>query len=216
MPMIPATSINYAQLILRGVVASAGSTARNMNLVMNYLRTTNVNPVNKTNIAAAWITAHRTLFLTCVSLRLTLSGLGVRFIDDATDAEAITTDVHAGLVVGDSMPLTQAAYLKCETGFRGRNYRGSHHLFPLGESATTVLTDDIFNAAALVYLGNFAAAYLAGMTDSDGNIWKPVVLSRQLSQIRYNPTNIVANQIISVSVAKRVGVMRHRRVAQLY
>lgn len=216
MPSIPATSILHAQLILRGSVTAAGSTARPMNLVMNYRRTSNVHALVKANIAASWLTAHRTLLLTCLSLRCVLTGLGVRFTDDAIDAESVTTDTHAGLVVGDSMPLTQAAYLKCQTGLRGGNYRGSHHLFPLGESATTVLTDDIFNAGALTYLGNFAAALLAGMTDSDGNIWVPQVLSRKKSQLRYNPTNVVANDITSISVAKRVGNMRHRRVAQLY
>lgn len=216
MPSIPATSITHAQLILRGSVTAAGSTARPMNLVMNYRRTGTVLALSKANIAASWLTAHRVLFLACVSVRLVLTGLGVRFTDDALDAEAVTTDTHPGALTGDSMPLTQAAFLKLGTGLRGQSYRGSHHLFPIAESATTVLSDDIFNAGALTYLGAFAAALLAGMTDSDGNVWKPQVLSRTLSQLRYNPTNVVANDVVSIAVAKRVGVMRHRRVAQVY
>lgn len=216
MASIPNNQITHAELVLKGVVAAAGSTSKNMNLVMHYRRTANVLTINKTNLANAWLTANRALFTLTVSLRLVLSGLAVRWIDDALDAPVLTSDTHAGAVTGDSMPLTASAYLKLSTGLRGKSYRGSHHIFPMAESQTTVLTDDIWNAAALTTLGNLATGLLANVTDSDGNVWVPQVLSKKLSQLQRNPTTVVANDVISISVAKRVGNMRHRRVAQLY
>lgn len=215
MPISP-TLITNAEIVINGVVAAAGSTSRKFASVYHYKRTNTVNALSKAALVAAVQAQFRTLMLTCLSLRLTLSNYACRWIDDATDAFALTTDVHAGLVTGDSMPLTEAAFILLQTGLRGRNYRGSKHLFPLGESATTVLTDDLFNAGALTYLGNYATAIITNVTDANGNVWQPCVLSRKLSQLKTNPTTVVANPITSAAVAKRVGSMRHRRVAQLY
>jgi hypothetical protein len=213
---IPSNQQIHFELLIAGTVASAGSSARTFLNVHHVRRTSTVNPVSKGNIIAAYQTSIRTLLLTCLSLRLTLSSFQCRCVDDAQDAYASVADVHAGLVTGDSMPLTQAAFLLLQTGLRGRSYRGSKHLFPLGESATTVLTDDIFNAGALTYLGNYAAALLAGFTDANGNVWVPQVLSRKLSQLKVNPTTVTANDVTSIAVGKRVGVMRHRHVKSLY
>jgi hypothetical protein len=213
---IPATSITHAEVILAGVVAAAGSSSKNMNLVMHLRRTSTSPTLTKAALQSILATNWRGAFLACVSLRLTLTHWSIRWIDDALDAPVLTSDTHPGAVTGDSMPLTTAAFLLMQTGIRGRSYRGSKHVFPLGESATTVLTDDIFNAGALTYLGNFAAALLASNTDSNGNIWVPQVLSKKLSQLRTNPTTVVANDVTAILVGKRVGTMRHRRVASQY
>jgi hypothetical protein len=213
---IPNSQQQHVELVYNGLVASAGSNSRAMQAIFHYQRTSTVNPLNKTNVISAFITQTRTLLMTCLSLRLTLTNVACRIINDAQDAYKLTTDTHAGLVTGDSMPLTNAAFLLFQTGLRGRSYRGSKHLFPVGESATTVLTDDIFNAAALTYLGNFATAAAANFTDSDGNVWFPVVLSRTLSQLRTNPTTVVANPVTAILVNKRVGTMRHRKVKSTY
>lgn len=215
MPISP-TLITHAEVIINGNVASAGSSGRSMAVVQHFRRTSTVNALTKAAFLTAFQSSQRALLMACLSVRLTLTNIGARWIDDALDAQTFLVDTHPGLVTGDSMPLTQAAFLLLQTGLRGKSYRGSKHLFPLGESATTVLTDDIFNAGALTYLGNFAAAMLAGFTDSNGNVWIPQVLSKKLSQLKANPTTVVANDVTSVSVGKRVGVMRHRHVKSLY
>jgi hypothetical protein len=215
MPISPSLITN-AEVVINGTVASAGSTTRAFASVYHYKRTNTVNPINKGHLVTAVQTQFRTLLMTCLSLRLTLTNYACRWLDDATDAYALTADTHPGLVTGDSMPLTNAAFILLQTGLRGKSYRGSKHLFPLGESATTVLTDDVFNAGALTYLGNYAAAIIANVTDSDGNVWQPCVLSRKLSQLKINPTTVTMNVITSALVNKRVGVMRHRHVKSTY
>jgi hypothetical protein len=114
------------------------------------------------------------------------------------------------------MPLTVSAYLKKFTGIRGKHYRGSMKLYPLGESQTTLLTDDELNTGALTVFGALAAAVVGGFTDPDANVWFPVLFSRQLSTYRTNPTSLVTTPILSISVRKTLGVMRHRRVKSVY
>ena len=86
----------------------------------------------------------------------------------------------------------------------------------MSESDTTGGTDDIWNAGALGRLGTIAAAILAGFTDANGNIWKPIVVSQKKSQLRNNPTTVTFADINQVLVNKRVGSMRHRRVTSVY
>jgi len=114
------------------------------------------------------------------------------------------------------MPTTESAFLLFGTGLRGKSYRGGKHLFPLAESATTTGTDDILNAGALTYFGALAAQALLPLTDAGPNTWNPCVLSRKLSQLRSNPTTVTRNDVVSVSVNKRIGTMRHRKVKSLY
>jgi hypothetical protein len=213
---IPANQIVHAELIYKGTVASAGSSAKTMQAVFHYRRQATVVTPTKAALASAWLAANRANFNAVQSLRFTGIGLTVRWVDDALDAPVLTSDTHPGVVTGDSMPLTNAAFLLYQTGLRGRSYKGSKHIYPLAESQTTVLTDDLFNAATLTLLGTLAASLLGAITDSTGNIWVPQVLSKKLSQLKENPTNVVAYDVTTIAVGKRVGTMRHRRVASVY
>lgn len=215
MPISPAL-ITHAEIIVNGIVAAAGSTSRSSASVWHYRRvSTIINPV-KLQLANIFNTNIISKLLLMFSVRYTGINISVRWLNDAQDAQSFTPSVSPGTIVGDSMPTTNAAFLLFGTGLRGRSYRGSKHLFPIAESATTVLTDDIFNAAALTYIGNLATAALAQLTDSGGNVWQPCVLSRKLSQLKTNPTTVVSNDVTSISVCKRVGIMRHRRVKSVY
>lgn len=213
---IPANQIVNAELVYKGTVASAGSSAKTMQAVFHYRRQATVVTPTKAALAAAWIAANRANLLAVLSLRFTSVGLTVRWINDALDAPVLTSDTHAGTVTGDSLPLTCSAFLLFQTGLRGRSFRGSKHLYPMAESQTTVLTDDIWNAATLTLLGALAASLLGNITDSTGNIWTPSIVSKKLSQLKSNPTTVVANDVTTIAVGKRVGMMRHRRVASLY
>jgi len=215
MPISPGQQLNV-EIVANGLVSSAGSNSRAFNASFHYRRPTSVVAVNKSNVITAWQTAIRLALLSCLSLRLTLTNIACRIIDDAQDAYLLVADTHPGLITGDSMPTSSTVFLLLQTGLRGKSYRGGKHFFPIGESATTVLGDDILNAGAITYFGTLAAAILAGFTDSNGNVWTPTVLSKKLSQLRTNPTTVVANAVTAVLVNKRVGTMRHRKVKSTY
>lgn len=215
MPISP-TLITHAEIVLAGQVAAGGSNSRTWATVWNYRRTSTVSALSKTALATAFVGTLKAPLLAALNVRLTLANLSIRWIDDALDAPFYVTETGSGAVTGDSMPTDNAVYLMFGTGLRGRSYRGSKHLFPVSESATTSGTDDILNSGAITLFGAVAAAALLAITDSSGNVWNPCVYSRTLSQPRVNPTSIVTNDVVSVSLNKRVGSMRHRKVKSVY
>ena len=78
-------------------------------------------------------------------------------------------------------------------------------------------TDAVFTvAAAACILGAIATALLAGFTDSDGNVWKMVIVSRSHSQLTVNPCTVEANWVISAQVRHNPGAMKRRKTRSVY
>jgi len=213
---IPLTSILQAEIQVSGLVTAGGSSTRKALSVWHYRRTSTAVTPTKAALAAKFISDVIPSLRACLNARYTGVGVSVRWINDAVDQAVLTASTGVGLVSGDSMPTTEAAFLLFQTGLRGKSYRGSKHIFPMSESATTSGTEDIWNAGALTYLGTFATAALATLTDATNNAWIPCVLSRKLSQLRFNPTTVITNDVTAVAVNKRVGTMRHRKVLSVY
>jgi hypothetical protein len=127
---------------------------------------------------------------------------------DALDPYLIVTRTSVGAQGGDWLPSFNAATLQLRTGLRGKSYRGSKHFGTIAESDTT---NDELTSGALTRWATMITAYLAGITDSDGNTWLPIVWSRLLSNMSSVPTVIVANQVTSCRINKTLGYMRHRK-----
>jgi len=213
---IPANQITQAEITAFGVAAAGGSNNRNFEFVFQFRRTSNVNPVNKANIESAFQTAIMIPVTNALNVRYGQTFNTVRYLNDALDAPVPVTRSVGGARFGDGMPMHNSAFLLARTGLRGRSYRGGKHFGPLSESDTTASTEDLFNAASLTLWGLIATAWLAGFTDSDGNVWVPCILSRVLSQLQSNPTRVVTNDITQILVNKRVGRMRSREVKSVY
>jgi len=197
--------------------ASAGSNSRTINIVSHWRRTGIVLTVPKTPIDTAYQAAIAVPIFAALNLRCTQSNNQIRYMDNADDPYNLIAHAVVGSIAGDSMPTDQAAYLLFRTALRGRSYRGSKHLAPMSETDTTVASDDLFNAACLARLATIAAAFVAGFTDSTGNVWVPCILSRRPpAQYSINPTTVVSNDVTSVLVKKTVGSMLHRKVKSVY
>jgi hypothetical protein len=215
MPIAP-TAILQAEIQVSGIVTAGGSNTRKALQVYHYRRTSTVVTPTKAALSTIFISNMIPLIRACLNARYTGVGVSVRWLNDALDQATLFSSTGVGLVSGDSMPTTEAAFILFQTGLRGKSYRGSKHIFPMSESATTTGTDDIWNAGALVYLGALAAGALASLPDATPNNWIPCVLSRKKSQLRTNPTTVETNDVSSVLVNKRVGTMRHRKVLSTY
>jgi len=102
-------------------------------------------------------------------------------------------------------------------GIRGRGAHGSNHFGPLSESDTTTPDADILNAAAITRFSAIITAINATLTDGNGNIWVPVVLSRvKPAQYKSNPTNVVTFPISQMLLNKRIGRMKRRERGSVY
>jgi hypothetical protein len=199
---------------MKGVAAAGGSNAVNIDNVYHYRRTTTVNPVNKANVEAAFQAGPVAKILLALNARYTQVSTSVRWIDDALDQALPFPETGVGAVAGDSQSTIDAVYILFRTGVKGRSYRGSKHYAPISEADATV--GDILNAAAIARFTAIMTALATPIVDADGNTWVIQVLSRVLSQTEVNPTNIVASDVTSLLLNKRIGRMKRRETSSVY
>lgn len=144
-----------------------------------------------------------------MNVRYTPGSLQIRILDDYNDNEEIFSVAGVGAIGTDSMPSDDAVYFLFRTPLRGRSYRGSKHFGPLSEEDTT---DDLLTGAGLARWQTLQTALGATLTDANGNVWQPHVLSRKLSNLAALPVaTVVANQVTSVLLDLNIGTMRKRR-----
>jgi hypothetical protein len=213
---IPLNTVRVAEISLKGVIGSGGSNTVNTNFVFHFRRSSvAVNPSKS---------ALNTIFQSAISAKIALAlnhgweaALNdIRWVNDAEDAYVSFTNTDVGAITGDRLDSFTAAYLLFRTGLRGREFRGSKHLGPLSESDVTTTDEDIWNTGCLTRLAAINTALLAGMTDSTGNVWNFTILSRSLSQLEVNPTDVIVNDVTATLVNKRSGSMLRRKVKSVY
>lgn len=210
---IPLNQVTVAEIVMRGLIAAGGSNAVRTNFVFHYRRlAVSVDPT-KTALNTIFTTDIATPVAAALNVDWAASLHDIRWVNDATDAYASFTATEVGAITGDRLQTFVAAYLLMRTGLRGRNYRGSKHLGPMSESD---IGDDVFNAGCLTRLTTIATALGTTLTDSTGNQWKLTLLSRNLSQLKVNPTTVTTNDVTSILVRESVGTMRGRKVESVY
>jgi len=214
---IPVADIEVAEIQMRGIITGGGAGEVRTSFVFHFRRTANVIAPVKASIN----TAFQAIISAPIAAALNEDWEGttntVRYIDDALDAPAEFSNADVGAITGDRLSSALAAYLLMRTGVKGREYRGSKHLGPFSETDVTHATGcDIFNAGAVTRLTTICTAILGGFTDSTGNIWVPVIVSRKLSQLQFDPTIVVRNDVIQILPNKRVGTETRRKAPSLY
>ena len=202
----------YVEIITYAYATAIGGSTKNFLNVYDYTRLSTVNPVNKTNIEAAFQTQVGTPLLAALSVSYTQTYTTVRFFDDALDAPQAFTEAGVGAIAGDRAPDYVCVTAQFGTGLRGRSYRGSKHWGPIAETDT--LGDCLsVPAGAVTRFTNLYQAFVAGFTDADGNTWVPVVKSsKPPAQYAVNPVTVVANIIVSGKLNKSLGTMRRRKI----
>ena len=217
LPMaIPATSIIHAEIIMQGLIASGGSNAVPTQFIFQYRRTSTAVAPDKAALATAFQTAVGIPIIAMLNARWSEQFVSVRWINDALDQALPFTNVNVGGVAGDSLASHVAGFMLFRTGIKGRSYRGGKHFGPFSEADVTTAGDDVFNAAAIVRLTSTATALATSIVDSTPNTWKLCIYSRVLSQSRTNPTTIVANDVATILINKRVANMKRRQVNSVY
>lgn len=212
---IPDANKYHFQVVMKGVMAAAGSTSVDTVSIFNFRRTSNVNPLSKTNINTAFQAGIGAAVAAAVNARWAATLNQIRCTDDATDAYGDFTSTAVGAITGDSMASDDTAFLYLKTGIRGRAYNGRKFVGPMSESDSTT-NGDVFNSGCLTRLAAIGTAIVNGFTDSDGNVWKSQVLSVKYSVLDSNPTNVQAWDISSALVNHRIGTLLRRKVRSVY
>jgi len=216
MAIPPLTSQRSVEIVMKGVVAAAGGNAKNFANVYHFYRINNTAPLSKAHIETAFQAAIGALVIALLNNRYTQTLTSVRIIDNALDQALDFVEAGVGAIAGDSMAMEDMAYVLLRTGIKGKSFRGNKKFGPLSETDTTAGSSDVLNAGAITRFNTLNAAILAGFTDADGNIWQPQVLSRELSQLEVNPTNVISYPIVQVALNHRVSSMNRRKIKSVY
>jgi len=207
MPISPAL-IRVAEIGILGTSATGGSSVTPSINIFHYRRTAVAVAPSKSQLNTIFQSSIVAPLLLAMNVRYTPANLYIRWIDDANDAPTVFSVAGVGAIATDSAPSNDAVYFLYRTALRGKSYRGSKHFGPLSEVDTT---QDILTGAGLARWNVVKAGLVLPLTDAGGNTWTPAVLSRKLSQLRTNPTTVVANDVTEVLLDLNVGTMRKRR-----
>jgi hypothetical protein len=213
---IPANEILHAEVIMQGLIASGGSNAVNTQFIFQYRRLSTAVAPTKTALATAFQAGPGVAIVAALNARWSEQFVSVRWINDALDQALPFTNVNPGAIAGDSLASHVAGFMLFRTGIKGRSYRGGKHFGPFSEADVTTANDDIFNVAAVVRITAIATALATSLVDATPNTWKLCVFSRVLSQVKTNPTTVIANDVATILVNKRVANMKRRQVKSVY
>jgi len=213
---IPATSIRYAEITMKGLIAAGGSNTVNTQFVFHARRTAVVVTPTKTALDTAFQASWAVPILAALNNRWSQKTNEIRWIDDALDQALPFTHVNAGAVAGDGLQSDSSFFVLFRTGIRGKSYKGGKHFGPLSEADATAGTDDVLNAAAITRATAIMTALAIPITDATGNVWNLSLVSKVLSTLTPNPTTIVANDVTTLLLNKRISTMKRRKAKSSY
>ena len=208
MPFVPIVG-SVAEVIMKGTIAAAGSSAKNVASVFHFRLGLITAPPTKTALETRFDAVVGAAFIAAANIRYLQQTTSVRWIDDATDPAVDFARAGAGAIATDSLPIETCVSMLMRTGLRGRSYRGAKRFAGANEADTT---GDVLTGAGLARWQTVQTAVFATLVDALVNSWVPCVLSRSLSQLEFNPTTVIHNDATQVLLNKNLGTMRKRRV----
>jgi len=142
-----------------------------------------------------------------LSSQYTLYELAIRMLDRATEQFTVVPMNFPGGATGDRVASITSVTLPFKCVDRGKSFRGSKHFGPISDADQT--GDQI--TPAIVPTWNTFATTLGGIFASVNGQYRPVIVSRKLSQLKQDPTNVVGSRVSSVLVNLTLGTMRRRK-----
>lgn len=204
--------VRTAEIVVKATLLSLGGVAIPVSNVFYYRRTSvAVSPV-KASLATIFETNVLTPLVAASHERLTGISQNIRWLEDAENPTMTISSALVGAIATDSLPPNATVYVLMQTALRGKKYRGSKHFAAVPEIHTT---GDVLTGGGLTLWQAVRDALAASCTDADGNIWKPCILSRKLSQVKTNPTTVVTNDVTTVVLNKNIANMKRRRIKRV-
>lgn len=192
-----------------GTAADGGAGVKPAQNIFTYRRLSTGPAINKSSLNTIFQTDVMAALLLAMNVRYTPSNLTIRNLDDFNDNETTFTVAGVGAIATDSLATDSCVSLLLRTAKRGRNYRGAKHFSPASEADTT---DDILTGTGLANWQAVRDIIASDLTDSDGNVWRPTVVSRNLSVFTLLPlASVAAEDVTEVLLNLNIGTMRRRR-----
>lgn len=209
---IPAADIRVAEIVVKSTLAALGGDAPQVSNVYYYRRTAVVIAPSKTSLITKFASDVFAPLLLASHERYASHTANIRWLNDAEDPVATIAMAGTGAIATDALPPQATVRVLLKTALRGKKYRGSKAFTAIPEIHTT---GDVLTGGGLTLWQAVRDALLLSLTDADGNIWKPCVFSRKLSQIKKNATTVITNDITSCVLNKNVTGMKRRRIRRV-
>jgi len=173
-------------------------------------------PVPLGGVTAADIVAQMTTYIAGLKAAKpttwNLAGVEVQFLDNPTNPKVLVTTVAgAGSVITDRAASFNAVVIRKLSGMTGRNYMGSIHYGAVPESFTEL---DHVNATGItvytVMLDELNAWAASGLDDGT-NLWYPIIISSDNSDLASNPCVITGAYANSFTLNAKIGTMKRRK-----
>jgi len=143
-----------------------------------------------------------------LSADFVLNQMLARLLDDATQQYVtVTTAGNPGGIALPRLPGDLAIVTPMQAAQRGKQYRGRKHW--RGVPSASVLKDELTAGAETAWLA--VAVKLQGQFTSVTGTYQPCVVAKTLSQLKSNPTTIIASDVTSVLVNKTIGTFRRSK-----
>lgn len=209
MPSIPDAQLLVVQAVVLGNVSQTGVNTKNVEFVFHFRRLATTFPLSKAAFEVAFQSNIAATVIANLNAAYTQTANQVRCLNDATDANYSNARSVVGGITGDQQQNFDTLVLQYKTGYRGKSGRGSKHFAPL--TATDTLGNTLV-AGTVTAWQTVAGTLAAQFTDGVGNVWRPVILSRKLSQLKTNPTVVFTNDVTNILLNKTTGTMKKRKV----
>lgn len=199
---------NVVEIVVQGTCTETSGLLRNIWNIFHYVQDPTLpNPAGPVAVANQFLAA----LWAPIASQLSVGYVGVttwaRYIDSALNAWQTAGVPANGALALPRLTSAVAVVTPLRTAFRGKQYRGSKHFGPV--AAAQVVNDEL-TAAAVGTWGPLLAG-LTAQLNVGGMMYSPCILSRTLSQLRQDPTNIQVAKVTTALLNKTIGTMRHRK-----
>jgi hypothetical protein len=194
------------EVIIHGSQAAGGSTVTPA-LNRFYYRQTGGPAAVLSALVTAFATALLTPLAAAANARWSANNISARLVNDPLAAETITASAVVGAIATDPQPSENSVVVNLYSGTRGRSGRGFKHYPGVNEADTT----------ADVIVGGLARwqavrdASKAVLTDANGTIYTPFLLSPSWSNLTKAPTQIYGVNVSAAKLNIRVATMKRRK-----
>lgn len=214
-PLYPLPEVTdvVMEIIIKGTSADGGAGQKACENVFHYRQTTVVSPANKGSLSTIFQTTVVAPLLLAANTRYEPNRLTIRNIQNVADFAQSFTAAGAGARVLDSLPSDSAVCCILTSNTRGKMCQGRKHFGMANEEDTS---EDILVAGAARWT-TVKTALSVVMTDADGNIWTPFILSRSCRFSSFiTPVHIYGCNQTGAKLILNIGTMHRRRPKTVY
>jgi hypothetical protein len=195
------------EIIILGTQGAGGSTVTPA-LNRFYYRQTGGPAAVLSALTTAFAAGPLAALAAAANVRWAANNLKVRLVNDPLSAALQTPSAVVGAIATDPQPSENDVVVNVYSGARGRSGRGFKHYPGVNEADTTA---DVLTGAGLGRWQAVRDATKNTLTDANGTIYTPFLLSPSWSNITKAPTAIYGVNVTAAKLNIRVATMKRRK-----